>query len=118
MVFRNTCTGCACIFVLVVYCIAGKFGGIGQPTAKFKIRQYLIRIRIPWPAGPPTREMQPHNNGCGRSRTSVRARAHSQLFLDFDVHALSEGGERFYYYLPCHCIDSLPKLACHQECHY
>ena len=25
--------------------------------------------------------------------------AHSQLFLVFDVYALSEGGERFYYYI-------------------
>ena len=27
------------------------------------------------------------------------------------------GGVRFYYYLPCRCIDSSPKLACHRECH-
>ena len=24
------------------------------------------------------------------------------------------GGVRFYYYLPCRCIDSSPKLACHR----
>ena len=27
------------------------------------------------------------------------------------------GGVRFYYYLPCRCIDSSPKLACHREYH-
>ena len=40
-----------------------------------------------WPAGPPTREAQPHNNGCGRPRASARARAHCQSQLFFDVHA-------------------------------
>ena len=79
----------------MVYRIAGKFGGelnlalwrIDIPTAKLKIRQYLIctYIRIHRPAGPPMREAQPHNNGCGRSRMSALARAYSQLFLVFDM---------------------------------
>ena len=47
---------------------------IKNPPILISIRTY-VRIRILWPAGPPTREAQPHNNGCGQSRTSVRARA-------------------------------------------
>ena len=88
-----------CVLLLCVYAvyeikyrIAGKFGeGIkfgalaDRPTDRqiknppiFNTRIYVrtyIRIRVygidTWPAGPPTREAQPHNNGCGRSRTSA-----------------------------------------------
>ena len=69
---------------IYTYRIAGKFGGelnlalwrIDQPTAKLKIRQYLIRVYT---------YVRKINNGCGRSRANARAHCLSQLF--FDVHA-------------------------------
>ena len=71
-------------YMYTMYRIAGKFGGelnlalwrIDQPTAKLKIRQYLIRVYT---------YVRKINNGCGRSRASARAHCRSQLF--FDVHA-------------------------------
>ena len=51
---------------------------IDQPTAKLKIRQYLIRVYT---------YVRKINNGCGRSRASARARAHCRSQLFFDVHA-------------------------------
>ena len=98
-----------CVLLLCVYAvyeikyrIAGKFGALAdRPTDRqiknppifnthIYVRTYIC-IRVygidTWPAGPPTREAQPHNNGCGRSRTSARARAHCRSQLFFDVHA-------------------------------
>ena len=90
-----------------------KFGALAdRPTDRqIKIRQYLIRVYT-YIYGIDT---WPHNNGCGRSRASARARAHCRSHLFFLTCML--GGVRFYYYLPCRCIDSSPKLACHRECH-
>ena len=51
---------------------------IDQPTAKLKIRQYLIRVYT---------YVRKINNGCGRSRASARAQAHCRSQLFFDVHA-------------------------------
>ena len=73
---------------IYIYRIAGKFGGelnlalwrIDQPTAKLKIRQYLIRVYT-------CTYVRKINNGCGRSRASARARAHCRSQLFFYVHA-------------------------------
>ena len=51
---------------------------IDHPTAKLKIRQYLIHVYT---------YVRKINNGCGRSRASARARAHCRSQLFFDVHA-------------------------------
>ena len=96
------------------YRIAGKFGGelnlalwrIDQLTAKLKIRQYLIRVYT---------YVRKINNGCGRSIGQAHER---ELIVDLSCFLTCMlGGVRFYYYLPCRCIDSSPKLACYRDCH-
>ena len=126
---RNS-TGCT-IHNNESYRIAGKFGGelnlalwrIDQPTAKLKIRQYLIRVYtyvriyvygIDIYFGRPDRPPARHSRiimGLGQAHER-------ELIVNLSCFLTCMlGGVTFYYYLPCRYIDSSPKLACHRECH-
>ena len=105
------------------YRIAGKFGGelnlalwrIDQPTAKLKIRQYLIRIYTyvrKILSSMVKLIMGVVDLGQAHERELIHVIVDLSCFLTCML-----GGVRFYYYLSCHCIDSSPKLACHRECH-
>ncbi len=102
-----------------------KFGALAdRPTDRqIKIRQYLIRVYtyvriytvyiLGRPDRPPARHSRIIMGVVDLGQAHER-----ELIVDLSCFLTCMlVGVRFYYYLPCRCIDSSPKLACHRECH-